>query len=271
MNFDQKNDQPFINPLKHALQIYGGFRTFKKYLPQILSLIGFEKYDFDIFILSERKGNYSVENEQIIRDICTVNGTCKIVSFQYFDDYPEQVKKKEDEHFRYYEKCLGEAMKTIHKNPVSNAFVTRLWYRRYLNNQMRIEHERSTGTRYRWVIRTRFDIGRNNSTKPITMNPLFEQPPQENMIHGISDTISCGSPDVINRESELILHWPFDYQTYKKNGKLPSNYYPYKDEMRNLCHIGYWLFMSEANHLNFLKHQGIVYRQFNCGFLIQRK
>jgi hypothetical protein len=141
---------------------------------------------------------------------------------------------------------VKQAKKTIQHDLVTNAFVTRLWHRRWLNNQMRLDYEREHQIKYDWVIRTRFDIGYRTMTNQ-TQLQLLCQPPVPTTMYMFPDTFSCGSPEVINYESELINHWPYVYNKYVESGgrnmEMSDNYATIKK----------WLFMSEMNLIQYFK------------------
>src|SRR6185312_4187901 len=186
--------------MKFALQIYGVFRTFEKCLPDILQYIHFDSNDYDVFILSQRSDGYSIENENRIRQM--FKG--RILVWKYIEDYPSTYHEKENQLCKEYDQCVDEARQSIQPTFMTNAFVTRLWFRRYLTNELRRDYERLSGVKYDWVIRTRFDIG---YLAPRGYGPgltALLRKPAPNILYAMPDTFSCGCPEVINYESNLI-------------------------------------------------------------------
>lgn len=231
--------------MKYALQIYGTFRTFEKCLPNILTYINYDQHDYDVFILSQRNDSgYSIENEQKIKLIFKD----KVVVFKYIEDYPSSSSDLETSYFTKYGEAVGEGYAKFGQYVCNNLFVTRMWYRRFLLNELRKDYEKEHNITYEWVIRTRFDISFWPGSKPYIL-PLLSSPPKEKIIYMILDIISCGSPDVINYESMLIKEWPFIYKVYKETGSMPKEFmgavYDTPEKQHTL--ICWWLFMSEAN------------------------
>ena len=227
--------------MKYALQIYGVFRTFERCLPQILEYIMFNQYDYDVFVLTQKIDGYTLDNEKKIKAMFGSH----LVAWKYIEDYPEAIHREEDNLYDKYERCVKEAKKRIQPELVTNAFVTRLWYRRYLNNLMRNEYETQHHIKYDWVIRTRFDIG----FRTVIRQELgfLGSPSREGHIYMFPDIISCGTPDVIDYESKLIEKWPYLYLQYTETGKFAG-----LSNARQT--IQKWLFMSEMNLFHYMKN-----------------
>ena len=235
-------------PMRYALQIYGVFRTWQRCLPQLLSYLGYHRYPYDVFILSEKNDGYSPESEAQIR---TLLGHDRVVSLKYIEDYPSDIHDQEERLYQKYQQASDEARQKIQPNLKTNTFVTRLWYRRWLNNQQRIEYEKSSLVSYDWVIRTRFDIGfRLVSNQPALR--FLDQSPKVGTIYIYPDVLSCGSPSVINQEAELIHHWPYMYQHYLTTGSMC----PELDQ--NPEAINQWLLMSEMNLTIYLRNNQMI-------------
>lgn len=232
--------------MKYALQIHGQFRTFDRCLPDILKYINFDQYDYDVFILTQRNDqSYSLEKEERIRQMLKSRTVC----LKYIEDYDESVSSTENALVSEYYTLLHDAVETLHKEYTNNEFVTRLWFRRRLLNEMRKNYEQECGVKYDWVIRTRFDISFKHCPEQVMTK--LSQAPLPRTIYLMPDTFSCGSAEVINYESELTKHWPFVYRMYKKLGYMPSEFT--EKTLHNDSQIeGMWLFMSEANLLAYL-------------------
>ena len=223
--------------MKNALQIYGEFRCFEKCLPDILHYIDYSNNDFDVFILTQKNSKtYSIENLNKIENLL---GKDNIKDMKYIEGYPKEILDKEDTLVKEYMNLLYKFAKNF-KNLSANGFVTRLWYRRYLNNQMRIEYENKNNIKYDYVVRTRFDIGFNSDIKykiDYSNAPFFYY-----------DLLSIASPEIINIESQLGLEFPITPK-YMYNQHLELDYNkPYMKELINKgCNHPKWIFMSENN------------------------
>lgn len=263
--------------MKYALQIYGVFRTFRHCLPQILHYIQFEQFDYDVFILSQRSDGYSPENENIIRNM--MGSTLK--ELKYIEDFPHDIHAAEDSHYAIYAQCTNEVHRNTSCPIAANGFVTRLWYRRWLNNQIRIKYQLKYQIKYDWVIRTRFDIGRYQPGK-LPILSILNNPPNPSSYYAMYDVFACGAPEVIDYESQLINHWPYIYLQYKQTHFLPKSFY-YGDPIPNALenqdnervlnqkYTAAWLFMSEQNLADYIKdspYQGV---SLNCWMNIVRQ
>jgi hypothetical protein len=205
----------------------------------------YDQLDYDVFILTQKADGYTVDNQNKISAL--LNQKNRKVIWRFIEDYPKHIHRHENELCERYQKCVTDAKKNIQDHLITNGFVTRLWYRRWLNNQMRIEYERSANVKYDWVVRTRFDIGYRITTVRQTLKAL-STPPTPQTVYSFPDTISCGSPPMINYESELINHWPYIYNKYIQTKKWVE---PLSATNHDI--INKWLFMSEMNLIQYWK------------------
>ena len=228
--------------MRIALQIFGEFRSYDRCLQNILDYIDYnnKKYTFDVFILTQREGkNYSKE---ALEKIETQLGKENIKVLKYIEEYSDAVKMREDKLVEeYYKLAKGVEVKMgiVHKK---NKFVTRLWFRRKLLNDIRVDYENNTGTKYDYVVRTRFDIGykdENMKDKCRYIDPLYIYP----------DAMTIGKPEIINIESDLGVNFPYSYKI------LESEFTKEKrlDEFL-INKSGRWVFMSEGNLTVYLYH-----------------
>jgi len=239
--------------MKIALQIYGEFRCFEKCLPDILYFIDYSNHEFDVFILTQRNSNsYSIKNLNKIKDML---GREKIKNLKYIEDYSNEIMEKENNLVKQYFKLYNKFKGKFNDNLICNEFVTRLWFRRYLNNQMRIEYEKTNNKKYDYVVRTRFDIGLLNKK----VFDYFTLP------YFCYDTISIATPEIINIESNLGLEFPFTPRyMYDENVNIISNK-KFIKEIKNLeINHPMWVFMSEANLILYLMvNAGTTHRHVN--------
>lgn len=117
-----------------CLQIFGEFRSFQKNLRKnILELKKIYDSPFDIYILSDKSGNYSTENERKIRKIF-VETNCKVKMLKYWDELEEHHSIENDIQQAFDKECL-------HKRGY-HPFMKKMWYRRYvLNSLVKEEYE----------------------------------------------------------------------------------------------------------------------------------
>jgi hypothetical protein len=234
--------------MKYALQIYGEFRCFEKCIEDILYFIDYYNKDFDVFILTQKNSStFSYENLKKIKDIL---GEDRIKMINFIEDYSESIMKEENilvnNYFDVYNKFILLHQENVYS---SNEFVTRLWYRRNLNNDMRIAYEKLTNTTYDYVVRTRFDIGFIDNKQVFEYSvPLYILP----------DIITISSPDIINIESSLYKGFPFtpifmydNYYKLKDNNRINYMFNTLNNFKMSVIHPK-WVFMSEVNLLLYL-------------------
>lgn len=233
--------------MKFALQIYGEFRCFDKCIDDILFFIDYYNKDFDVFILTQKNSSsFSYENLKKIKHIL---GEERLKVVNFIEDYPENIMKEEEllvnNYLDLYNKFTNANKEHIYS---ANEFVTRLWYRRHLNNKMRIDYENLTNITYDYVIRTRLDIGFRYQKQIFEYSvPLYILP----------DIITIASPDIINIESNLYLEFPYiPIFMYDNSFNIKDNILEYKfntfNNIKSSIINPKWVFMSEANLLLYL-------------------
>ena len=242
--------------MKYALQIYGEFRCFEKCIEDILYFIDYYNKDFDVFILTQK--NSSTFSHESLNKIKYILGEDRIKMLNFIEDYSENIMKEEDilvnNYFDIYNKFTLQHQENEY---TANEFVTRLWYRRNLNNDMRIKYEKLTNITYNYVVRTRFDIGFNYNKQVFEYSvPLYILP----------DIITISSPDIINIESSLYKEFPFTpIFMYDNDYKLKDNNnidYILNNFKMSVIHPK-WVFMSEVNLLLYLHiNLDIIYHTY---------
>ena len=230
--------------MKFALQIYGEFRCFEKCLNDIMHFIDYYNRDFDVFILTQRNSaSFSYENLNKIKHIL---GEDRVKLINFIEDYPENIIKEENilvnNYFDLYNKFTLVNSEYTYS---ANEFVTRLWYRRHLNNEMRTGYEKLTNITYDYVVRTRFDIGFRDQMQMFDYStPLLIMP----------DIITISSPNIINIESNLYYEFPLTpmlmYDDIFKSKIFQNDDY----NIHIKPHVTHprWVFMSEANLILYL-------------------
>jgi len=255
--------------MKYALMIYGGFRTFRYCFHQLLKYIHFDELDYDVFILTERleSQNWSEENEEIIRKMLG----SKLKVFFYVQDIEksynltENENKKVQEYYEKVEECKKEFKHIVDKKMfITDTFCSKLFYRVWLQNQIRIKYEQDTDTKYDWIVRTRFDIGFRKEPMEPRLDILYSKPTPD-IYYCILGMFSCGSPEVINYESNFINSWCHCWNYYKQNKRLPSVFYTDDGEFDEVF-FHYWVFMPEANIRCYMKDSKYPICELNVAF-----
>ena len=136
---------------------------------------------------------------------------------------------------------------------------------------------------YRWVVRTRFDISfldRYSDGCPHPKFDYFETIPKCSDIYVDLDTISIGSPEVIDIESSLGLLYPYvpryiEHRVCSDNEIIDKyEVYKYSDDssyiMMNEKNMKFWLYMPEFNLGLFLNSKGLNVISLHSGLHITR-
>ena len=114
--------------MKIAILIFGQFRSYKKNLRENLKNIKFitDNNEIDIFILTDKKGNYSENNENEIKDILK---DFDIKFIKYWEDLVEFHNDEIENKKRYDNSCKHKKGK--------HPFTSNLWFRRYILNKLK--------------------------------------------------------------------------------------------------------------------------------------
>jgi hypothetical protein len=247
---------------RYALQIYGEFRSYRKCLPDILSFINYNNKNYDIFILTQN--NCSIEDlNRVINYFPNSN-----IVLKFFENYPDNIKNKEDElNKKNIELIDSIAINNKWQRWHRNWFVSRLWYRRHLCNQIRLNYEKENNVQYETVVRTRFDIG-------FLGNKTYLD--YENLPFINNDLITVGKPEIINLESQL--NWfPFtpkffynclffDNEKVKEYEKKTNSVIP------DYAFNSSWLYGSECNLFLYLNYHHIKnYQYHNFSIIVKNK
>lgn len=117
-----------------ALQITGGLRSFKSCIPTILKAVLFdenpERYDVFLLIDRQERENYSIENELTLRGMLRD----RIKVLKYTNEFNEELYTRRDFH------SILEYIKD--EELYLDAFVYKLWIRRYIVNEPRLLYEK---------------------------------------------------------------------------------------------------------------------------------
>jgi len=178
--------------MKICLFTYGEFRTFQVNLENNLNTLKYTIFDgneVDVFIVSQRSGNYSPDNETTIKLIFE-NFNCNVRFIKYWDDLQPYHKTEQINHYTYNSKC-------IHKNG-KHPFTANLWYRRYITNTLVNEYMEQHNIHYdlHMFIRLFDTTIKCNLSQDIISSTILSCP--ENKVFMSIDTIFIGKKDTIN-------------------------------------------------------------------------
>lgn len=262
--------------MKLALQLYGQLRTFIKSLPSLLKFIDYYNKDYDVFLLIDKShqasyvinsiSNYSEDNMKILEDIL-IKGRIKCI--KYTDEMTEIQKLTENNINSEYNN-LWSKFEEKYGNITKNDFVCALKYRTYLLNNIRLEYEQNNYIQYDYVVRSRFDFA---TTVDMVYNISKETTPVL-----FSDALTIATPEFVNKESELGLHYPFTPNClYDNKYELLSEKYKKYENWRGDKFIDKnWIFMPELNQRLFLLENSYTFIEAwwetpcNYGFKIIR-
>jgi hypothetical protein len=249
--------------MKFALQIHGQLRTFQKTLPTLLNFIDYYNKDVDVFLFINKgstenfsysagsymlgSANYSEDNMNHLISLLKLDRIKIIKYINEMTDEEKQIEKTKLDEYQILWRKFEDKYGGISKHDIGPA----LMYRRYLLNNMRLDYEKNNNIKYDYVIQTRFDFGTtytkkydiNESTTPVML----------------SDSLSIGKPEFINKESECILEWPITPKVlYDDNcNLLIEKYEKYKNWRGEKFIEKHWIFMPELNIRLFLLEYNI--------------
>lgn len=203
---------PPPNKKSIALMIYGQFRTYKNNMRRNIEMLKplLRTHNVHVFILTDKleSGNYSIENEKEIRDICKEH-YFNLHFIRYIEDYDNS--EENEVHHKYFN--------SIQHYRGSDNFAPRLIYRKYLLNKLKNEYIMQNNIHIDLTVYCRlFDIKIENHLPfdqiEKEIDELYEDP---SIILGSSDTFFIGSKEA--------LDYLFDLSNLFKEGK------PYHDNM----------------------------------------
>ena len=265
--------------MKNALQIYGQLRTFEKCLPSLLKFIRYEEYDFDVFLLIDPSHNSEIKmnsnpnfSQNNLEKLKNILGQDRIKVLKLTEQMTDRNKKTEEKIYNIYLNTYDIFQKKFYRNKlVKNNFTPRLMYRKYLLNEFRKEYEEKNNICYDYVIRTRFDIGKDDME-------VFDY--KENNIPVLcSDILTIAKPDFVNCESKIALSYPYSPMVFfdKNLNVIKDKINKYIDWRGDKFWDDIWLFMPELNQRLFLLENNFSFNEAwwfenrNFNFKIIRK
>ena len=266
--------------MKLALQIYGQLRTFKECIPNILNFLDYSAKDFDVFLFIDDSHssdytlvngchNYSEQNMELLKDMLISERIKQIIYVKNMNDADNKIEQQLVDN---YIECYNKFEEKYGKLEM-NIFTPRLFYRKYLLNEIRKTYEKQNNITYDYIVRTRFDIKTS-----ISSDFTFEYIPENTPVL-CSDILTISSPDFINIESLCGLNYPVTPNVcFDENYKLNlEKYEKYKNWKGDKFWDKIWIFMPEMNLRLYILEQGYTFIEAwwldcrNYGFKIKRQ
>ena len=243
--------------MKYCINIFGQFRTFKLNLEANLEVLYdsiIKDNEIDIFILTDKCGNYSIENEEIMFKIFNkYNCNIKFIKFwENCSQYHEQEKKVEN---NYKNNCKH--------NRGKQKFTANLWYRRHILNELKNKYCSENNIKYDLHIFIRlFDIIiKPNLNNQIIRNQI-EKCLYENKLLMSIDTIFIGNKEI----TDYIFSFGENFNLYHddiwNNKKLCEYFKQIDDCLYNLKPM----YCSEVQIYSHIFFSNFVYQNIRVDF-----
>lgn len=234
--------------MRIALLIFGQFRSYKKNLKENLKNIKFitENNEIDIFILSDKKGNYSESNEKEIRDILK---DFNIKFIKYWEDLKEYHDKENENKKRYDNSC-------IHKKG-RHPFTSNLWFRRFILNNLKNNYCKENNITHDLILFARlFDtsIKLLKEDKDILKN--------HNKLYFCIDTLFLSRSAIINKLFEFGKKFLIKHDEIWDDKKF-TDYYRLIDKV--LCR-GKYTYCSEVQIFSYIFYNDFDYKNIRYDY-----
>lgn len=268
-----------INTMKLALQIYGQLRTFKDCIPNILNFIDYYNKDFDVFLFIDDGHssdythingyhNYSEQNVELLKHMLISERIKTIIYVKNMNETDIKIEQQLVDNYIGYHNKFEEKYGKLEMN----IFTPRLFYRKYLLNEIRKTYETQNNITYDYIVRTRFDI-----KTCIPTDFTFEYIPK-NVPVLCSDILTISSPEFMNIESLCGINYPITPKVcFDEDCKLIiEKYEKYKNWKGDKFWDNIWIFMPELNLRLYILEQGYTFIEAwwlnyrNYGFKIKR-
>jgi len=233
--------------MKYAILIYGQFRTFEHNLENNLKAIQesiLKNNEICIYIVTDRKGNYSKNNEEKIINIFN-KYKCNVKFIKFWEDLQDYHSKETINMNNYDKNCKHVYGK--------DSFTSNLWYRRFISNKIKNEYCLANKLEYDLHMFIRlFDTTIKQNLKDEIIKDKIEDCIKNNKLLMSIDTIFIGKKSIIDEvfsfgENFQVYHdiiWNnfslvnyiklIDWGLYSQENK-PT----YCSEIQILCHIFY--------------------------------
>ena len=180
--------------MRYCIFVYGQFRSFLHNLENNLTRI----YDsiikhntVDVFILTDKKGNYTANNEDLIRLIFE-KYKCNVKFIKFWEDYQEHHDKEQEIETKYNVSCKHQNGKLY--------FTPNLWYRRYLANELKNQYCVANNLTYDLHMFIRlFDITIQLNQSDLIIKTEIERCIEYEKLLMSIDTIFIGNLQLINK------------------------------------------------------------------------
>ena len=184
--------------MKYAFFFYGQFRSFKYNLENNLQEIYepiIKNNTIDVFIVTNKEGNYSKENEKEIVNIFNKYNCC-VKFIKFWEDLTEYHEKEIQNKRNYFANCRHQFGRID--------FTTSLWFRRYVNNKIKNEYCKQHNLEYDLHMFIRlFDMKiKKHQTDIFIKNKIEECCISNKMLASIC-TIFIGNKEIVDKVFEF--------------------------------------------------------------------
>jgi hypothetical protein len=246
LNYPLKNERKRI-----CLQLYGTFRTARETLPRLLVALGFFdqlSFDYSVIYLFDKDETWSPELEAEIHSLLSVN---KMIFFGPVDNiFTEEQREQEEKVLKQYLGLNTQVTQHFGYEIIQDHFVARLYYRRFLVNQMREHFQERTGAAFDCVVRTRVDLAIlpvGNKTFLLDQISICDS----GNYYAAPDVIGIGTPEVINVEAGLGINFAFIWNSIQGQYDVSDNL---ATDLKDDNWIRMWVLMPEANLIHWMEH-----------------
>jgi len=180
--------------MRYCIFIYGQFRSFIHNLEKNLDCIYesiIKNNSIDVFILTDKQGNYSAENEDMIRVIFE-KYHCNVKFIKFWEDCQEYHNKEQINQNKYNLTCRH--------NRGKHHFTANLWYRRYVTNELKNKYCDDNDLTYDLHMFMRlFDINMKTNLSDTVIRQEIEHCVQSDKLLLSIDTIFIGKKHIIDK------------------------------------------------------------------------
>jgi hypothetical protein len=247
----------------NSLIIYGQLRTFKQCLPTILNYIDYDNKKYDVFLLIDKNNdvNYNEENMILLENMLLKTN---IKMLKYTNEMTQEEINIENDLLNKYNRTCEVIKKEFDFDTIiTNKFVTKLYYRRYLLLSYVNDYCINNNVHYDNCILTRFDIKMSNKF-------AF---PKSNKMDNLSimfDIFFSGNLLMLLKIFQFFFDYFAMYDVYSEKdstvlNKLLNNTQNKtlnKNELNDIYNK--WFCMPEINFYIYLLHKNIKFNLIDC-------
>jgi len=183
-----------IVQMRYCIFIYGQFRSFVYNLENNLNSIYesiLKNNDIDVFILTDKQGNYSADAEDMI-GLIFEKYKCNVKFIKYWEDCTEYHNKEQINQDKYNRICKHNGGK--------HHFTSNMWYRRYVANELKNKYCVANNLTYDLHMFMRlFDITVQPNLPDLLIKSEIESCINSDKLLMSIDTIFIGKLEIIDK------------------------------------------------------------------------